>query len=232
MNEKLASNFGPAEPVTPLRTETIARSLQPTVSAEESPSSMSSEGSSQRSKTLEETENLQEKFFANTLLTVASGKVSAAVDSFACWLLGGSAAALTFLLGNLDSLGKYLSIRILRDSAYMLLGAIVPVVAAKLISVVVVGAAEADVSAREIGEATANRGVKLNLPLALREFERAFLPPFQKFIKANIKKMEEGDLTASGRRLTKLTQVQVCLVITEVILIAWAIATLVGGLTI
>ena len=231
MNEKLAGNLRPAEPATPHRSETIARSLQPT-DDEESPSSMTSEGSSQMSKALEETENLQEKFFANTLLTVASGKVSAALDSFASWLFGGSAAALTFLLGNLDSLGKYLPVSTLRDAAYILLGAIVPVAAEKLISAVVGGAAEADASAREIGEATANRGVKLDLPLALREFERSFSPPFRRFVKAGIKRMEQGDLTASGRRLTKLTQVQVCLVVTEIILIAWAIATLIGGLTI
>jgi hypothetical protein len=216
-----------------VRAEPSARSHQPADGIEESSFSMTSEGGSQERETgALEIENLQEKFFANTLLTVASGKVSAGLDSFASWLFGGSAAALTFLLGNLDSLGKYLAVSALRDSAYILLAATVPVAAEKLISAIVAGAAEGDASAREIGEATAERGVELDLPLALREFEQAFYPPFRRYIKASIKKMEKGDLAASGRRLAKLTQIQVGLVITEVLLIIWTIATLVGGLTI
>lgn len=231
MNERQANNFEVARPA--VSTEPSSRSHQSEDSFDEASSATENEGSSQEVATgALEIENLQEKFFANTLLTVASGKVSAGLDSFASWLFGGSAAALTFLLGNLDSLGSYLPLGALRDSAYILLGATIPVVAEKLISAMVVGAAEGDASAREIGEATANKGVKLDLPLALREFERAFFPPFRWYIKASIEKMKKGDLAASGRRLTKLTQIQVGLVIAEVLLIVWSIATLVGGLTI
>lgn len=229
MKEKKAS-FEVTESADPLRAAISARSRQPADGLGESSSSVSEYSST--TKTLAEVENLQEKFFANTLLTVASGKVSAAVDSFASWLFGGSAVALTFLLGNLDSLGKYLAISDLRDSVYILIGATVPLVAEKLISALVTGAAEGDASAREIGEATANKGIELDLPLALREVERAFFPPFRSCIKASIEKLEKGDLAASGRRLTKLTQIQVGLVVAEVLLIIWSVATLVGGLTI
>ena len=176
-------------------------------------------------------EHVQEKFFASTLLTLGAGKSSAAVDSFSGWLLAGFAAVLTFLLGNLDSLGAYLPIITVRDSAYIFVAAIVPAVLAKIISVVVVGASEAAALGREIGKAFADQGIELDLPVALRECEKAFFPPMNRLIKRSFKKVEHGDLAASARGLTKWAQVQTILVLIEVLLIMWAAIVLVRGLT-
>jgi len=177
-------------------------------------------------------EHLQEKGFASTLLTLGAGKSSAAVDNFSGWLLAGFAAVLTFLLGNLDSLGPYLPITTLRDAAYIFVAAIVPAVLAKVISVVVVGATEAAALGREIGKATADQEIELDLSVALRECERAFFPPMSRLIKRSFTKMEHGDLAASARGLTKWAQVQTMLVLIEVCLIIWAAIVLVRGLAI
>jgi hypothetical protein len=177
-------------------------------------------------------EHLQEKFFASTLLTLGAGKSSAAADSFSGWILAGFAAVLTFLLGNLDSLGTYLPITTLRNAAYIFVAAIVPAALAKVISVVVVGASEAAALGREVGKSAADQGIDLDLSVALRECEKAFFPPMNQLIKRSLKKMERGDLAASARGLTKWTQVQVMLVLLEVFLITWAAIVLVRGLAI
>jgi hypothetical protein len=174
----------------------------------------------------------QEKVFAQTLLAVGAGKSSAALDSFASWVLGGFAAVLTFLLGTSGSLGKHLPIETLRNAAYIFVSAWVPAVAEKFISVMVVAAAEGSSLGREVGKATAKEGIELDLPVVFRECERAFLPPVSWLIRRSLKKLEDGDLTASARTLMTGTLVQAFLIVVELALIAWAAIVLIRGLTI
>jgi hypothetical protein len=177
-------------------------------------------------------EHLQEKFLASTLLTVGAGKSSAALDSFAGWLLAGFAAVLTFLLGHLDSLGKYLSAGSIRHAAYIFIGAMAAVVVEKAISVIVVGSAEASAIGREVGKATSDQRIELDLPVALRECEKAFFPPGNKLFRRSLAKMEAGDLAAYARGLTKVSQVQSVFVLIEVGFIIWAAIVLIRGIAI
>lgn len=179
----------------------------------------------------DEIENLQEKYFASTLLTVGAGKSSSGLDSFASWLFAGFAGVLTFIVGNLGSVSSHLPIESLRQAASIFAVTAVPFVVQKLIATLIVGAAEAAALGREVGEKAADRKLKLNLAIVYQECERAFFPPVSWVLQKSLAKMQRGDLTAHSRGLSKWVQVQTLLVVGEVGLIVWAAFTLIRGLS-
>jgi len=171
-------------------------------------------------------EHVHEKALVSSLLFEAVGKASATIDSFSNWLLAGFAAAITFLLGNLEALSGQVSNWSVRYCAYLFIGVLVLGIGQKLLATVVAAASAGAALGRQMGNENAERGVELEPEAIFSEMERAILPPMRGFVSKSFAKVRRGDLTAAARSFSVTAQVQGLLVALQVICVLRAVYVL------
>jgi hypothetical protein len=163
-----------------------------------------------------EAQYLDEKLLVSSLLFASSGKASAIIDSFSNWLLAGFAAAITFLLGNIESLSDYLPGDTLQYCAYLFFVVLVLGIIEKIIATVVASASAGATVGRQIASQNLDSGAQLQASVIFSESLRAVLPPMRWFVARSFRKTESGDVTAAARAFTKCAQAQGLLVVAQV----------------
>ncbi len=171
-------------------------------------------------------EHVHEKVLVSSLLFESIGKASATIDSFSNWLLAGFAAAVTFLLGNLEPLSSHVSNWSVRYCAYLFIGVLLLGIAQKILATIVAAASAGAALGRQMGNESAERGIVLEPDVVLSEMEHAILPPMRRFVRSSFAKVKRGDLTAAARSFSSAAQVQGLLVALQVILVLRAVYVL------
>ena len=152
--------------------------------------------------------HINEKVLTSALLFEATGKSSAAIDSFSGWLLAALAASVAFLLGNIDKLSSHLSAGVLRSLLSIFLTVAVLGVLEKMLAVVLAGASAGAAVGRVMGGEVASRGIVLDVTVIFKEAEKAILPPARWVVRRSFGKAASGDIVAAARTMTRLAQIQ------------------------
>jgi hypothetical protein len=176
--------------------------------------------------------DIQARVAAGRILSIAAGRVSAALDQFSGWLLSGFGVGFALLVANIDQVSKHVTIQSLQGALSFYLGALGIGVFAKLLSAMVTAGAEAAERGSDIGRDLAEREVQINVRHMFQESEKAFFWPMRWWVAAAFRKVEAGDFAAGGRMHTKIAQVQAVLVLLEVVLAASSIVVLACGLAV
>jgi hypothetical protein len=176
--------------------------------------------------------DLQARIAAGRILSLASGRVSAALDQFSGWLLSGFGVAFALIVANIDAVSKHVTISALQAALGFFLSALGVGVIAKLLSAMVTAGAEAAEQGAAIGRDLAERQVEVDVKRMFQESEKAFFWPVRLLVSAAFRKANTGDFAAAGRMHTKIAQVQSFLVILEVLLAASSVVALGCGLTV
>ena len=174
--------------------------------------------------------HLQEKVLAGSLLTAGAGKASAALDSFASWLLAGFGAALVLVISSDSTIGKYVSEQDLKCAGVLFLWAAALTVIEKYLSALIVGAAETAAQAAEAGRRLADENVEINFSIVFQELQSAVVWPARWFVTRSQAKVLRGDFASSGRNLLRCAQAQGFLVLVTAVLLLAAVGTLIRGL--
>lgn len=177
----------------------------------------------QMTNNLAKTENIQEKALVSVLLFEAVGESSAAIDSFSNWLLIGFAGAITFLIGNLDSLSGHLPPATLHCCISLFLVVASLGIAEKILATVIAGARAGAAIGREMGAEIASRGIELDVSVIFSQTETAILQPMRWFVKRSFQKAISGDIAATSRTITKWAQIQGALALIQALTILWAV---------
>ena len=167
-------------------------------------------------------ENLPEKVFVSSLLYESVGKTSAMIDKFSSWLLAGFAAAITFLISNLSTISSKVSSHYLQYSIYLFLVVLILSIIQKYLATVVISASAGATLGRELGNKIVENGIKLNFAVVFSEAENAVLPPMRYFIRKSFQKASAGNITATARTFTIITQVQGLLALLQTAVIFYA----------
>lgn len=173
--------------------------------------------------------HLQEKVLAGNLLTAGAAKASAALDSFASWLLGGFGAALALVLSSDAALGKYVLEEDLRCAGVLFLWAATLTIVEKYLAAVISGAAETASLAAEAGRRLADDGVEVDFLVVFQELQSAVVWPARWFVVRSHEKALRGDFASSGKNFLRCAQAQGLLVLTSAVLLLIAIGVLVRG---
>lgn len=174
--------------------------------------------------------HLQEKVLAGSLLTAGAGKASAALDSFASWLLAGFGAALALVISSDTTVGKYVSEQDLKSAGVLFLWAAALTVIEKYLSAIIVGAAETAAQAAEAGRRLADDNVDVNFSIVFQELQSAVIWPARWFVARSQAKVLRGDFASAGRSLLRCAQAQGFLVLVAAVLLLVAVGTLIRGL--
>ena len=170
--------------------------------------------------------NIHEKVLVNSLVFEAVGKASRTIDSFSNWLLAGFAAAITFLLGNLESLSGQISSSGVQYCAYLFIAALILGILEKILATVIAAASAGAAIGREIGTQNAERDIELQPDVFFSEMERTVLRPMRWFVRRSFAKAKSGDLTAAARSFAATVQVQGLLVTLQVVVVLRAVYVL------
>jgi hypothetical protein len=177
-----------------------------------------------------EIKNVHEKVLVNALLFEAVGKGSAIIDSFSNWLLAGFAAAITFLLGNLQAVSGYVSKPNVQYCAYLFIGVLLLGILEKILATIVGSASAGAATGREIAAENIKQGIKLEPQVIFQESERAILRPMRWFVSRSFKKAQVGDLTAAARLFTLVAQIQGLIVALQVLVVLRAVYVIAKGM--
>lgn len=177
-----------------------------------------------------EIENVREKVLVNSLLFAAVGKGSAIIDSFSNWLLAGFAAAITFLLGNLQAVSEYVSKSSVQYCAYLFFGVLVLGILEKILATIVGSASAGAAAGREIAADNFKQDIELDPAVIFRESEKAILRPMRWFVSRSFKKAQAGDLTAAARSFTLVAQIQGFFVALQVLVVLRAVYVIAKGM--
>jgi len=174
--------------------------------------------------------HLQEKVLAGRLLTAGASKTSAALDSFASWLLGGFAAAFALILSSDSTIGRYIFEEDLKFAGSIFLWAAGITIIEKYLSAIIRGAAEVAAQAEDAVLKLAADGVELNFAIVFQEVQSAVVRPARWIVARSQAKLIGGDFAVSGRNLFRCAQAQGLLVLVSAALLLAALSILLRGL--
>lgn len=95
-------------------------------------------------------ENLQEKAFVSSLLFESVGKASAMIDTFSSWLLGGFAAAITFLISNFSTISSNVASHYVQYTIYLFLVVLTLGIIQKYLATIIISASAGAAVGREL----------------------------------------------------------------------------------
>jgi len=171
-------------------------------------------------------ELLQEKLLASSTFALGAGNLSAAIDTFANWLLGGFGAGLALLLANIDKMQGYIATNAIRRAGLLFLAAVIVGTVEKLFALVITTASKGYAAGREMGAGVTG----IDLQQYFKESERAFYFPARWFAARSFRKVAQGDIVALPRALLRAAQIQTWIALAEAGLIIWAIYTIIHAL--
>lgn len=148
-----------------------------------------------------------ERFLASRLLTIASARASARIDTFTGWLMGGGAVVLGLAGGN-----KAASAGVVHGSLYVAAAlfffAAILVVAEKYLAVLIGGMADSANHSEERVRKLLEDGMALDLDLVVNEMMKVVRWPFKGYADRQLRALRNGDLAASGRSIANLSYLQ------------------------
>ena len=175
-------------------------------------------------------ENLQEKTFVSSLLFESVGKASAMIDTFSNWLLGGFAAAITFLISNFSTISSKVPSHYLQCAIYLFLVVLILGIVQKYLATIVMSASAGAAVGRELGNKYAENGIELDTEVVFSESENAILPPMRYFVRNSFKKASAGNITAAARSFTIIAQVQGLLTLSQAAIIFYTVILIANNL--
>jgi len=163
---------------------------------------------------------------AGMALTIAAGNSSASLDKFAAWVLVGFGAGLALIISHLKDIADFIPMVCVISTGYQFLIATVLCLAQRYIAMVVGCGAAGMRDGAVIGEKFRTMDlsefilqIKVGVPWPIRFIANGLLDA-----------VAQGDLTASGRLLLRLTLLQGLLVTAEIIILLVALSRIFGAI--
>jgi hypothetical protein len=170
----------------------------------------------------------QETALSMRLLYLSSSASSTSLGRFSGWLIAGFGAAITLILGKLDTASKFVAIGSLQDAIVLFIAALTVAIFEKFlasgISIFVTSFNES----YQIGK----EHTVTNMDIVIQEFEKATLYPTKWLMQYSFRIIKSGDLVASARFCFILTQIQGWLVLIEFGFCVSAALTIVRGMAV
>jgi hypothetical protein len=161
---------------------------------------------------------------AAKMLIESAAKMSRVLDTFAGWLLAGSAALLGFLLAH-----QVVSLETVRRSVgWLFVVAAFGTVVQKYLAMIIAGVAEGfRIGCQAVEEHRARRSIELDVT-ALNGYMLDALYPLQRwFIRPFVDKAAQGELVSGGQLALVLGQIQGYVVFVDSLLILYVLAVVV-----
>ena len=173
---------------------------------------------------------LNEKIAAQQTLLAATRRVGEALPVFSTWLLGGSGAAFTLVVANIEKVSRFIEITHIRFGLIIFLISLGVAVLATYLSTIVKAALGAQEDGEALGKRITESADSFNVSLFMSEYERGLIPPIRWIARSSMNKAKAGDIVAAARMIAKLSQVQALLVAGQSILALVAVGGLAFGL--
>ena len=157
-------------------------------------------------------ENILEKIAVNKMLLLMAKHTSASLDKFSGWLLAGFGAAFALVLTNIESVENFIQLTNIHSGISLFLVALFFGVIQKWLSAIIGSSYEASIEGEEIGKKLAESKENANIEFLLNEIINSTFYPAKWLISWQFNKVKNGDLSASGRMLGTLSQIQSYLV--------------------
>jgi len=165
--------------------------------------------------------HIEEQLLAANLLMAASSKSSASLDSFLGWFTAGFTAGVLVLINQGDQFAL-VGNSALSQIIWLFLLLVTLTVLSKFLAAGVKAATDAHEVARKLAE---DPGLDMGDPkVVTKEVERALFAPLRWFAAKSLLKVENGDLVAPARLVTKMAQLQGIAVVLGLIVAGIAMA--------
>ena len=173
---------------------------------------------------------INERTAAQKTLIAATRRVGDALPAFSTWLMGGSGAALTLVVANIETVSKFIEIRHIRFGLIVFLLSLAVAVVATYISTIVKAALGAQEDGEAIGKEINSTTEQFDILLYMAEYERGLFPPIRWIARSSMKKAMSGDVVAGARMIAKLSQIQTLPVVCQSFFALLALGALAFGM--
>ena len=173
--------------------------------------------------------HLLEKIAVNKTLLLLAKHISSSLEKFSGWLLAGFGAAFALVLTNIESITDFVQITSIRSGISYFLIALFLGVIQKWLSAIISSSFEASVGSEEIGKKLSESKDGADIEFILNEIKRSTLYPAKWFVTWQFNKILTGDLSAPGRMLSKLSQIQSFLIFAQALLVIYSILVILNG---
>lgn len=174
--------------------------------------------------------NVLEKIAANKLLILLAKHTSGSLDKFSTWLLAGFGAALSLILINIESVSNFIHLSNIKHGLFLYLVALFAGVIQKWLNAIIAPACAASSEGEQIGKELAETKDNADMVFLLNEIKNSTNYPAKWLLSWQYKKVLGGDLSAPGRMVGKLSQIQSYLVLIQAVLAIYSIVTILNGI--
>lgn len=173
---------------------------------------------------------INERTAAQRTLVAATRCVGDALPPFSTWLIGGSGAALSLVVANIETVSKFIEITHIRFSLVVFIFSLAVAVLATYISTIVKASLAAQEDGEKLGKEIRDTTKHFDLALYMAEYERGLMPPARWIARAAMNKAMRGDIAAGARMVAKLSQIHALLVACQSLLAVLALGGLAFGI--
>lgn len=177
----------------------------------------------------ENDENILERVAANKLLLLLAKHTSSSLDKFSSWLLAGFGAAFSLILINIESIANFIHLTNIRSGFFLYLLALFFGVIQKWLNAIISPSCAASVESEEIGKNLVETKENADIEFLLNEIKNSTYYPAKWLVSWQYNKVLGGDLSAPGRMLGKLSQIQSYLVLIQAFLAIYSIVIILNG---
>lgn len=171
------------------------------------------------------------RVLARDSLLLAASEVNKSLSVFSVWLAAGVGATFSLLLTNLDTVSKFVTVSYVRVALLLLVISLGFSVIAKLLSAVIASALGGHEASSAYINKSQESGAKYALNVFMFEYERSMFFYQRWIVRRSMDKAKAGDLVASARLISRLSQIYALIVIIgEASLAIVAAGILVAGL--
>lgn len=175
------------------------------------------------------TDHQQERPFVGNLLVATAAAGSAVMDTFLNWLLAGVGAVLGLTISSMHAVASFVDPAAVKKAAFVFLFAAAVAAVAKILAACIRAGEMGRVSASDLMQQS-SFPANFDFGWAMEHYKSALMRPWSWMVNRAISKMENGDLSASGRSLMWAAQVQTLFALLTIALLGCSLTILVGGL--
>lgn len=173
---------------------------------------------------------IDERTAAQRTLIASTRRVGDTLPPFSTWLMGGSGAALSLVLANIETVSKFIEITHIRFALIVFLLSLALAVLATYLSSIVKAALGAQEDGDALGREVVNATTKFDFHLYVTEYEQGLIPPIRWVARVAMRKAMRGDIVAGARMIAKISQTQALLVACQSLLALLALGGLAFGI--
>lgn len=173
--------------------------------------------------------NILEKIAVNKLLLLMAKHTSNSLNKFSGWLIAGFGAAFALVLTNIESISTFIHITSIRNSISIFLIALFLGVIQKWLNAIINASSTVSEESEEIGKNLAETKENANTDFLLSEIKNSTFYPSKWMVSWQLNKIQRGDLSAPGRMIGKLSQIQSYLVLFQALLAIYSITIILSG---